>query len=67
MVQAADFWKRDHLTAGDPLYGARRRRAFRQREMGPRAVIVGNVSDERAPEMPPIEDDHVIETLSTNG
>ena len=30
MVQAADFWKCDHLTVGDRLYGSRRRRVFRQ-------------------------------------
>ena len=35
--------------------------------MRPRAVIVGSVLGERASEMPLIEDDHVIETLSTNG
>ena len=35
--------------------------------MGSRAVIVGNVSGERALEMRRIEDDHVIETLATNG
>ena len=35
--------------------------------MRPRGVIVGNVSGERAPEMRLIEDDHMFETLSTNG
>ena len=66
MGQAADFWKRDHLTIGDRLYSSRRRRVFRQREMSPRAVI-GNVSGERAPEMRLVEDDYVIETLPTDG
>ena len=67
MVQAADLWKRDHLTVGDSLHGSRRWRVFGQREMGPRGVIVGSVPGERAPEMRLIEDDHVFETLSTNG
>ena len=61
MVEAADFGERDHVTVGDRLDVSRRRRVFGQREMGPRAVIIGNVSSERAPKMRFVEDDHVIE------
>ena len=67
MVEAAELWKRDHFTVRDGLCGSWRRRVFRQREMGPGAVIVGHISGERAPEMRRIEDDHVIKTLPTNG
>ena len=57
VVEAADFWKRDHLAVGDHVHGSRRRRVFRQREMSPRAVIVANVSGERASEVCLVEDD----------
>ena len=67
MVEAADFGKRDHVPVGDRPYASRRRRIFRQREVGPRVVIRGKVSGERAPEMRLVEDDHVVETLAANG
>jgi hypothetical protein len=35
MVEAADFTDSDHVTVGDRLHTSRRRRVFRQREMGP--------------------------------
>ena len=67
MMQAPDLWKCDHRTVGGGLYGSWRWRIFRQREVGPGAVIVGQVSGEGAPEMRFIQDDHVIEALAPNG
>ena len=67
MVEAADFRKCDHITVGDGLHAARRRRVFRQREVGPCLVIVGDISAERVPQMRLVEDDDVIETLAANG
>jgi hypothetical protein len=52
------------LPVADGLDASRRRRVFREREMGPGAVIVGEVVGERAPQMPLVEDDHVVETLA---
>ena len=67
MMEAADFRKRDHRTLGDRLYGSWRRRVFRQRQMGPGTMIIGQVPRKRAPEMRFIQDDHVIETLAPKG
>ena len=67
MVQAADFRKRDHVSFFWRLHATGRRRVFRQGEMGPRFVIAGEISGERAPQMRLVEDDHVIEALAANG
>ena len=56
MVKATDFREGDHVTVGDGLRAARRRRVFRQREMGPCVVIVGDISAERLPQMRLVED-----------
>jgi hypothetical protein len=67
VVQAADFRERDRAAFVRSLHAAWRRRVFRQGEMGPRSVIVENISGERAPQMRLIEDDHVIEALAAHG
>jgi hypothetical protein len=67
MAQAADFREGDHATLFRSLHAAWRGRVFRQGEMGPRFVIVGKISCERAPQMRLVEDDRVIEALAASG
>ena len=67
MVQPADFREGDHVTLSNGLHTSRRRRVFRQREMGPGSVIVRNIPGEGASQMCLIEHDHVIQALATNG
>lgn len=61
MVQTADFREGHHAARCRRLRAAWRGRVFRQGEMGPRSVIVDEISGKRAPQMRLIEDDHVIE------
>jgi hypothetical protein len=67
VVQAANFRERDHAAFFWRLHAAWRGRVFRQGEMGPRSVIVEDISGERAPQMRLVEDDHVVEALAANG
>jgi hypothetical protein len=67
VVQAANFRERDHAAFFWRLHAAWRGRVFRHGEMGPRSVIVEDISGERAPQMRLVEDDHVVETLAANG
>src|SRR4051812_28298055 len=67
MVEAADLAERHHVSVGDRLHWSRGWRIFRQREVGPRVVVVSQVCGERAPEMRLVQDDDVVETLASNG
>ena len=42
-------------------------RVFRQGQVGPRLVVIGEIILEDPAQMPGVEDDHVVKTLSPNG
>ena len=64
MVEAADFKEDDHVAVGGCLHASRRRRIFREREMGPRSVIVGKVAGQDSPQVLLAEYDHVIQAVA---
>ncbi len=59
MVQAADFGELDNATLGRPLDRPMVRRVLAKREMGPRAVVVGEVPPERSPQVPLAQNDDI--------
>ena len=67
MVETANFWEGHHVTLRNGLHVSRRRRVFRQREVSSRGVIIGEIAGQRAPQMPLVEDDHMVETFAANG
>jgi hypothetical protein len=64
--QTADFRERNHTTFSRTLHTSPCGRIFREGEMGPRSVIVRNVSGEHAPQVRLVEDDHVVKALAAN-
>ena len=66
MVKPADLRSRHHLAAVRRLDGASIRAIFGERQMRPRAVVVVQVRDQDAAQMPFIKHDHMIQTLAAN-
>jgi hypothetical protein len=64
MVQAADLPECDHVTLGDVLYASGRWRIFRQREMGPRSVIVRKIAGQNSAQMLLTEHHHVVQAVT---
>src|ERR1039457_4682153 len=69
MMQATQPWHRNHLVtaAGIFLCFTTRRRSLFQREMGAILEIVEDVFVHQAFQMPPIENDHVVEQIPAAG
>lgn len=66
-MQAADRRDRDDGALRRRLHASCRWRVFLYGEMGSSAMIVGDVRGQEPSQMPPAEDDHVVETLAPHG
>ena len=66
MVEAADLWKRDDVPHLRHLDRSRFGRVLVQRKMRSRPVVIREVRAQQSPQMRLIDNDDVIEKLSTN-
>ena len=67
MVQPTDLRDLDDRTHTGRVDGSGLRGVFAEREMRSRLVVIGKVRGQDSTEMLLAEDNHVIETISTNG
>ena len=67
MVEAADFGPRHDSAGAGGIDGACLRRVLAERKVRSRAMVVRDVGSQHLPEMALIEDNHVIQTLLTDG
>ena len=63
MVQAADFWKGDYLTAIRPLYGTGFGTIHVQRPVRPEGMIIGEVLLKKPLQMLLVEHNNVVKAL----
>lgn len=66
MMQTTDLRNRDHLAVGRRFYFALDRRVSLQREMRSRVQVVVEVRSQDAPQLAIIQDDDMVETLTTD-
>ncbi len=66
LMKPADLRNRDHRAAIRRLDGASIRAVFVERQMGPRAVIVIDVREQDAAQMPLVDHQYMIEALAAN-
>jgi hypothetical protein len=64
VMESADFRYRDHPASVSQKDGARLGTIHGQRQMGPPAVIIGNVAGQDALEMLLMQDEHMIQALA---
>ena len=66
MMETADLRDGDHFPGATCLYRPLLRAVLSEREMGSRSVVVIDVRRKYAAQMPLVEDDHVVQTLSAD-
>ena len=67
MVQSANLWKCDDLPEFALVHHSRLGRTLLERQMRPGAIVVPGVRGKDPAELPLVEDDHVVQALSTQG
>ena len=66
MMQSTDLWERDDLAYSGKVNGAALRIILVEREMRSGLVIIAKIRRQHAAQVTLIEDDDVIETLTTD-
>ena len=67
MMQTADPGQGNDLPGTGRLNRSSIRCVLAERQVGPRTVIIVEVRAKNAPQMPLIEDDHVVQAFPSNG
>ena len=66
MMQATDFWERDDRARGGQVYRTGLRAILVKRQMRSRLVVISKIRRKHAAQMALVENDDVVETLSTD-